>query len=179
MRHLLIAFLCIVAGGVYFYNTNWFQASFMSERFHRDIFNAPFDATKTGETITIPIKYTYSTCYGLAIAVPDSKLAHRGFEGDGFWAYRFMSGSKILAEGLTTQPDQRHRALYRGVTYITLLVFDLPFPDAGNDLTLELTVKKPMEFLARYKGVLTCRIRPNYSAKAGGCYDEELRLGSM
>ncbi|MBI9078600.1 MAG: hypothetical protein JEY79_02545 [Pseudodesulfovibrio sp.] len=176
MRYLLITFLCVVAGGVYFYNTNWFHASFMGDRFHRDIFSAPFDATKIGATIAIPIKYNYKTCYGLTIAVPDSKLAHRGFDGDGIWEYRFMSGNKTLAEGLTAQPSKRHRSLYRGVSYVTLLVFDLPFPGAGSDLTLELTVKEPMEFLRPFAGQIDCRIRPDYSAKAGKCYNEALKI---
>lgn len=177
MRKLLIVFLCMVAGGVYFYNTNWFQSFFMYGEYYQDIVDVPFDVTRTGATISIPLKHTYNTCYCLSIGVPDSKLFHRGFDGSGILAYRFISHNKILAKGSTAQPITRG-TLYRGVTYINLLVFDLPFPGAGNDLTLELTVQEPMEFLTRFKGALTCRIRPNYSAKVGGCYDEVLRMNS-
>jgi hypothetical protein len=164
----------MIAGAVYFYNTNWFQSFFMYGKYYQDIVNVPFDVTKTGATISIPLKHAYNTCYSLAIGVPDSKLAHRGFEGNGVLAYRFISKKKILAEGITAQP--KRRSLKGEVTYINLLVFDLPFPGAENDLTLELTVQEPMEFLTGFKGDLTCRVRPNYSSKAGKCYDEDLRI---
>lgn len=174
MKKLLIVFLCMILGGVYFYNTDWFQSFFMYRQYYQDIVNVPFDATRTGETINIPIKHTYRTCYSLSIGVPDSKMFHRRFDGDGILAYRFISKDKVLAEGITARP--KRRTLYRGATYINLMVFDLPFPGAGDDLTLVLTVKEPMEFLTQFKGDLTCRIRPNYSSKKGECYDEVLRI---
>lgn len=174
MRKVLIVFLCMVVGGVYFYNTDWFQSFFMYRKYYQDIVNIPFDATREGETISIPLKHTYRTCYSLSIGVPDSKLAHRGFDGDGVLAYRFISNDRVLAEGVTARP--KRRSLTGEITYINLMVFDLPFPGAGKDLTLELTVKEPMDFLTQFKGDLTCRVRPNYSSKKGECYDKVLRI---
>jgi hypothetical protein len=148
----------------------------MSDRFHQDIFSAPFDVTRKGEVFSIPLKYKFRTCYSLALAVPDKNLYYGTPVGPGTLRYRFVSKGQIIAEGLTFPPARRHFARYREVTLINILVFDLPFPGAGNDLSLELTVETPMTFLNEYSGKINCSIRPNYSAKAGRCYDEELKI---
>ena len=174
MKRSLIVFLCFVGVSVFIYKTDWFQSFFMHEKYYQDILNVPFEATQKGETITVSLKHTYRTCYGLSIGVPDSKLAHDGFEGNGALQYRFKSNGIVLAEGTTPRP--KRRSLKGGTTYIKLMVFDLPFQNAEDDLILELTVKEPMTFLSQFKGELTCRIRPNYSPINGECYDEVLRI---
>lgn len=176
MKGLIIFLLCLVLGGVFFYNSNWFQSFFLYDRFLENIVDIPFDVTKKGETISIPLKHKFNTCYELNVAVPDKNLYHDTTVGPGTLKYRFISGKQVVAEGLTFPPARQNFTLYRGVTLIAIMVFDLPIPGAGNDLTLELTVETPMAFLNEYAGKLKCSIRPNYSAKAGGCYDEELRI---
>ncbi|MBI9078585.1 MAG: hypothetical protein JEY79_02445 [Pseudodesulfovibrio sp.] len=176
MKALKIFFICLVLGGLYFYNTNWFQSFFLYDRFYENIVYAPFDVTIKGETTFIPLKHKFNTCYELTVAVPDKNIFHDGLVGPGALRYRFISRGKTIAEGLTFPPARQHLTLYRGVTLIAILVFDLPFPGAGNDLSLELTVETPMTFLNEYSGKINCSIRPNYSAKAGRCYDEELKI---
>ncbi|CCH48501.1 protein of unknown function [Pseudodesulfovibrio piezophilus C1TLV30] len=176
MKGLKIFLICIVLGGVFVYNTNWFQSFFLYNRFLESIADVPFDVTKKGETISIPLKHKFNTCYELNVAVPDKNIFHDNIVGPGALRYRFVSGGKILAKGFTFPAVRQHLTLYRGVTLITILVFDLPTPGAGNDVSLELTVDTPMAFLNKYAGKIKCNIRPNYSAKAGGCYNEELRI---
>jgi hypothetical protein len=134
--------------------------------------------TKKGETISISLKHKFYTCYELNVGVPDKYIFHRGIVGPGALRYRFISRGQIIKEGLTVPAELNHLTLYRGVTLITILVFDLPFPGAGSDVSLELTVDTPMTFLNEYAGKIRCSIRPNYSADRGGC-DEELRIDSI
>lgn len=176
MRALWTILLCLVLAGTYFYNTNWFQSFFLHERFYEDICNIPFDVTQRGESISIPLKYKFKTCYSLAITVPDKDLFHDGNVGDGILKYRFLSRGRVIAEGYTRAPNDRHLMFYHGVTMINILVFDLPFPGTGNDLTLELEVKEPFEFLEPFAGKTTCQIEPDYIASFGKCYNEDLRM---
>lgn len=108
MKGLKIFLLCLVLGAVYFYNTNWFQAFFMGDRFHQEIYSASFDVTKKGEKLTIPIKYKIKTCYSLALEVPDNNLYHDTTAGQGVLRYRFVSKGQTIAEGLTPLPARRH-----------------------------------------------------------------------
>jgi len=175
MKTFKTLLVCLVLGGVYFYNTNWFQSFFLYERFNQSIADVPFDVTKNGKTISIPLKYKFNTCYELSVAVPDKNLFHDGIVGPGSLNYRFISRGKVIEKGITFPPARQHTSLYQGVSLINILVFDLPFPGAGDDLTLELTVETPMTFLNEYSETIHCRIRTNYSAKIGGCFDEDLR----
>ena len=176
MRILWIMLLCLVLSGVYFYNTNWFQSFFMYDRFYEDIYDESFDVTKKGKTITIPLKYKYKTCYSLAIAVPDKNIFHDRIAGYGLLSYKFISRNKVLAEGYTHAPTRRNLTLKQGVTSTHILVFDLPFPGADNDLVLHLEVQEPFAYLEPYSGKITCKINPNYIADFGKCYNEDLRV---
>lgn len=178
MKGLKIFLLCLVLGGVFFYNSNWFQSFFLYNRFYENIVDVPFDVTKKGETISISLKHKFNTCYELNVGVLDKYIFHRGTVGPGALRYRFISRGQVIKEGLTFPAERNNLTLYRGVTLITILVFDLPFPGAGSDVSLELTVDTPMTFLNEHAGKIKCSIRPNYSADRGGC-DEELRIDSM
>lgn len=179
MKGFKIVIICLVLGGVYFYNTNWFQSFFLYNRFYENIADVPFDVTEKGETISIPLKHKFNTCYELNVAVPEKNVFHNTPVGPGSLRYRFKSMGQVIAEGTTFPAERKNFTLYRGVTLITILVFDLPFPGAGRDLSLDLTVETPMAFLNDYKGKIQCSIRPDYSADRGGCSDEGLRIDSM
>lgn len=168
--------LCLVLGSMYLYNTNWFQSFFLYDRFYEDIYNAPFDVTKKGASISIPLKYKYRTCYRLAIAVPDKNIFHERRAGYGLLAYKFISKNKVLAEGYTHVPTRRDLMLKRGITSINILVFDLPFLGAGEDLTLHLEVREPFRDLEPYAGNINCKINPDYNADFGKCYNEDLKI---
>ena len=65
---------------------------------------------------------------------------------------------------------------YKGLSTLRLMVFDLPFRDEEDGLTLKLTVIKLFLFLEKYKGHTSVVVTPNYTAKFGECYNEELRI---
>ena len=176
MKYVKILFLLSIAFGVFFYNSNWFQASFFPETYYQDICLAPFDVTRKNETITIPLKYGYDTCYRLAVAVPDKNIFHDNIIGPGDLMYRFVSKGQTLAKGHTRQPSKQHLMLNNGTTSINILVFNLPFPGAGEDLELQLTVHEPFHFLNAYKGRTFCKINADYNPKFGKCYNEELMI---
>ncbi|SOB58919.1 conserved protein of unknown function [Pseudodesulfovibrio profundus] len=176
MKNFKIILICIVLAGVYFYNTNWFQSFFLYERFYENIVDVPFDVTKKGETLSIPLNHKFSTCYELNVAVPEKNLYHNTPVGPGALKYKFISEGQVLAEGLTFPAERKNFTLYRGVSLITILVFDLPFPGSEEDLSLELTVDTPMTFLNEFQGKIRCSIRPNYSADRGGCYEGKMRI---
>jgi hypothetical protein len=100
MKVLLTISLCIILGGMYLYNTNWFQSSFLYKQFYQPICDTPFDATKKGKTLSIPLKYKYHTCYDLALTVPDKNVFHERLIGSGLLAYRFLSDGKVLSRVL-------------------------------------------------------------------------------
>ena len=56
MKYIAAFLIIILAGGIYIYNTTRFQALFKAD-FYDDICYMPFDVTKKGEKITIPLKY--------------------------------------------------------------------------------------------------------------------------
>ena len=176
MKVLWIMLLCLVFGGGYFYNTNWFQSFFLYDRFYEDIYNAPFDVTRKGASITVQLKYKYKTCYSLAVAVPDKDIFHDRIAGYGLLAYEFVSKGKVLAQGYTHAPTRRNLMLKDGVTSTNILVFDLPFPDASDDLALHLEVREPFRYLEPYAGKIRCKINPDYDAKLGKCYNEDLKI---
>jgi hypothetical protein len=102
-------------------------------------------------------------------------LAHSGNVGYGLLAYRFISEKRVLAEGYTHAPSERNLTLSHGITSISILVFDLPFTEAKDDLTLELKVLEPMKFLKPFAGKISCKINPDYIAEFNKCYNEDLK----
>ncbi|QGY39537.1 hypothetical protein GM415_05195 [Pseudodesulfovibrio cashew] len=176
MRAFLTLILCATLASVYFYNTNWFQSTFLYNRFYQPIYDAPFDATKRGEKVSIPLKYTYQTCYDLALTVPDKNVFHHSMVGPGRLAYRFVSGGKLLGNGLSFPPDRHQLGLRRNTSLIPVMLFDLPFPGQSSELVLELEVVEPFEFLAPYKDNIKCRITPDYDPKVNRCIGEALRI---
>lgn len=176
MRYMKIVFLLVTVAGIYLYNSNWFQASFFTESYYRDICFMPFDVTEEGGKIVIPIKYKYKTCYRLAIGVPDKDVFHDNLVGSGDLTYRFVSKGHVLATGHTHRPDRRHLMLNHGMTSINILVFHLPFPGAGDDLELQLSVHEPFKFLDAYKGQTFCKISPDYNPKFNECYNGGLMV---
>ncbi|WP_449242039.1 hypothetical protein [Desulfovibrio sp.] len=176
MRHTMaIIFLLALAGGIYFYNTIWFQATFKDD-FINEISYEPFDVTKKGAVLSLPIKYRYNTCYKLAIAVPDKNVFHHHIVGPGILKYRFVSNGRVIAEGRTFEAQKQNLMYSLGITSINILVFNLPFPGAGGDLTLELEVLEPMTFLEPYAGNTYCKINPDYDPKFCKCYNEDLMI---
>ncbi len=176
MRYVATAILfLLLAGGIYFYNTNWFQST-SKDDFYDDICHVPFDVTKKGEKIAIPLKYKYNTCYSIAISVPDKNVFHNHIVGPGVLNYRFISNGRVLAEGCTPDHNKYRISFYQDISSIHILVFNLPFPGAGDDLTLELDVLEPMAFLNPYIGNIYCRIKPAYSTKFSLCYDKGLMI---
>lgn len=168
MKGSKIFLLCLLLAGVFLYNSNWFQSFFLYNRFYENIVDVPFDVTEKGETTTISLKHKFNTCYELNVGIPDKYIFHRGIVGPRALRYRFISRGKVIKEGLTFPAKQKNLTLYRGITLISVLVFDLPFPGAGSDdVSLELTVDTPMTFLNEYAGKIKCSIRPNYSAEEG------------
>jgi len=175
MKYIAAFLIIILAGGIYIYNTTRFQALFKDD-FYDDICYMPFDVTKKDEKISIPLKYKYKTCYRLCIAVPDKNIAVKRISGPGVLNYRFVSNGRVLADGRTFEPNRRSLSFYLGISTIHILVFNLPFPGAGDDLTLELEVLEPMTFLEPYAGKIYCKINPDYNPKFCECYNKKLMI---
>lgn len=173
----LSVLILVLLGSIYFYNTVWFQAMFMTDRFYKNIVEAPFDVFDIDTSISIPINYKYKTCYKLAIAVPGWEFSNSHGEGSGRLAYKFMSDGQVLAEGVTSALSRRGRGGRNGVSTLALLVFDLPFPGASGKVTLELKVVEPFSFMSEYKGRTFIVINPNYVPEFQECYNENLRIG--
>ena len=175
MKYIAAFLIIILAGVIYIYNTTRFQALFKDD-FYDDICYMPFDVTKKGEKITIPLKYKYKTCYSIAIAVGDRNIFHKRIVGHGILNYRFTSKGHALAEGRTFEAQKHNLMYYLGITSINILVFNLPFPGAGDDLTLELEVLEPMTFLEPYAGNTYCKINPDYDPMFCECYNKKLMI---
>lgn len=176
MKLLSAILITLTVVAVYFYNTIWFHSFFLYDSFYENIVDVSFDVTKKGESILIPIKYTYKTCYDLAIAVPGRELSDSRRTGKGQLGYVFISEGKVVADGIT-QPVSRHG--WGGTDEVSirnLMVFDLPFPGASKDLLLELTVLEPFSFMQEYKGQTSIVINPGYTPKFDKCYNEDLRI---
>ncbi|MBI9081879.1 MAG: hypothetical protein JEY79_19330 [Pseudodesulfovibrio sp.] len=148
-----------------FYNSNWFQSTFVYGQFYENIYSAPFDVTQKGNRVVIPIKYKYATSYGLAVSVPDGEaFTFADFE-EGSLRYRFISKDQILGEGMTLPLIGKNRIVKDGSSSIDILIFTLPISGAGDDLTLDLEVITPIKFLNGYSGKITCFINPYYESK--------------
>ncbi|QGY39536.1 hypothetical protein GM415_05180 [Pseudodesulfovibrio cashew] len=178
MKYLKITAVLLIVVGIYFFKSDWFQASFFPESYYKNTCFVPFDVTKEGNTITIPLKYTHSTCYSLAISVTDKDIFHDNIVGPGTLKYHFISKGQIIATGNTYMPNRRHLRLINGVTSINILVFNLPYRGAGKDLKLQLTVHEPFNFLSAYKEKTFCEISPDYNPKVGKCYNDTLMISN-
>ncbi len=159
------------------YNNIQFQAAFFSD-FYDTIADVPFEVTEKGASVTIPLdKYKYKTCYDVAIAIPDWYLfANMKPNEKGQVKYAFKSNGRVLKEGLSLPLSRKNFGGREGHDLVELLVFDLPFPDAKEDLTLTLEVTTPFEFLKAYSKQIRCWINPDYSAKFNKCYNEDLHI---
>lgn len=175
MKKLLAVVIVLAAGGVYFYNTNWFQAFFFNETFYENIADVPFDVLKKGERISIPLKYKYSTCYDVAVAVPGRELSNSRKTGEGRLGYQFISNGEILASGITKPVVRRGWGGGDDTSIRSLVVFDLPFPAPG-DVILQLEVVEPFSFMKEYEGHTSIIINPDYCPKFDECYHEDLRI---
>ncbi|MBI9078787.1 MAG: hypothetical protein JEY79_03490 [Pseudodesulfovibrio sp.] len=162
MKYLTLIGILLVGAFVLF-NSNWFQAFFLYEHFYEKIYCAPFDVTKKGESIIIPIQFKYNTSYGLALSVPDRYALDSLKKDNGQIKYRFISKGHVLKEGMTIPPIRENTTFTNNTSSVDILIFDLPLPGAEKDLTLELVVLSPMTFFNDYSGLITCFINPYYN----------------
>ncbi|SKA98671.1 hypothetical protein SAMN02745704_02941 [Paucidesulfovibrio gracilis DSM 16080] len=175
MRVLRFFTVLMVISAIFFYNTTWFQSMF-SDDFYKNIAEIQFDVLHKGNTISIPIKYKYKTCYDLGIAVPGKHLMAYRKEGPGRLHYKFISDGNMLTEGFTRPVSRHNMGGNDDYTALLLMVFDLPLKENVRNVILELEVVEPFTFLAEYKGQTSIIINPNYEPKVGGCYNESLRI---
>ena len=171
-RYIIVAF--VIAVGLYTYNTVWFQSSFLYNDFYKPIANAPFDVSRKGNKIAIPLEQKNDTCYVFAISVPDRSLFFTKQMWNGKLRLRFVAGDKVLYGG-TARPDFEYRNYYKGHTLIYLAVFDLPAQDVERSV-LEVEVLEPLDFLDGFVGTVEGIVRANYSAKLDKCSAEDLRI---
>jgi len=164
MKYLVVVGALLIGAFVIF-NSNKFQAYFLTEQFYKKIYEGPFDVTKKGESTVIPIKYKYKTNYALAISLPDRFALDSLQREKGEVRYQFISKNQILKKGITIPPIWENSSYSNDTSFVDILMFDLPFPGAGDDLTLELEVVTPMTFLEAYSGSITCFINPHYDPK--------------
>ena len=175
VKKLIVIMALLAVGSIYFYNTNWFQSSFIGS-FYDPIAEVPLDVTMKGERISIPLKYEYETCYDLGVKVPGRELFVSRKTGKGLLKYKFVSDWNVVAEGITHPTNSRRWDVGDEMSVPLLLVFDLPFPGAANNLMLELEVVEAFSYLEEYKGQTSIIISPNYEPKVGKCYNENLRI---
>lgn len=171
-----IILVLLLALGVYIYSTNWFQSSFLTESYYKEIALVPFDIAAKGEQTTIPIHFKHKTCYALGVQVPGSEAFHSKPTGKGRLGYKFISGRSVIAEGVTRPVPRTGWGGNDHVSIRKLMVFDLPFRGFSKGLSLELEVVEPFSFMQDYKGQTSIVIKPNYEPKVGGCYNEDLRI---
>ncbi|SMF26199.1 hypothetical protein [Desulfovibrio gilichinskyi] len=143
------------------YNTNVFQAYFMSDQYYKTIFEGPFDPSKKGERLLIPITFKYKTEYDLLISIPKDDIKCF-YNAKGTLNYRFTSRGKILKEGQTLSPSNTgyYCASSEGPLSAILLKFNLPFPGAANDLILVLEAVNPLTSFSKYSGEIWCTVEP-------------------
>ncbi|SDL49038.1 hypothetical protein SAMN05660337_3081 [Maridesulfovibrio ferrireducens] len=158
-RFAVLSVILIVMSSIY--NTNVFQAYFMSDQYYKSIFEGSFDASIKGERLLIPISFKYKTEYDLLISIPknDKKCF---FSEKGALNYKFTSRGKILEEGITKSPSNtaHYCASSEGPLSALLLRFNLPFPEAGDDLVLVLEAVNPLKSFSKYSGSIICTVEP-------------------
>ncbi|OEU66614.1 MAG: hypothetical protein BA863_18440 [Desulfovibrio sp. S3730MH75] len=158
-RFVAIILVLIVIFSIYY--TNFFQAHFVSDQYYKSIFESPFDVSKKGGRLLIPISFKYRTKYDLIISI--SKNDKRCFFSEKSpLNYRFTSRGKVLEEGVTYSPvnASHYCASSEGPLSAILLTFDLPFPGAEDDLVLVLEVVKPLTSFSKYSGSIICTVEP-------------------
>ncbi|WP_051676957.1 hypothetical protein [Maridesulfovibrio frigidus] len=158
-RFAVIILVLIVIYPIYY--TNFFQAHFVSDQYYKSIFESPFDVSKKGERLLIPIIFKYRTEYDLIISIPknDKKCF---FSEKNTLKYKFTSGGKILKEGVTYSPSNasHYSASREGPLSAILLTFNLPFHEAEDGLVLVLEVVKPLTSFRKYSGSIICTVEP-------------------
>lgn len=166
MKYLLSGVVLLAIGALFLFNSVWFQAFFLGERFYDKIYESPFDVTTPGESLTIPILNKYSTRHSLALSVPDRHAFDYISQSSGMISYRFVSKGKVIDEGKALQLTRMLSSYTEDSSSVRILFFDLPKPTLNGELQLELSVDTPVAFLLPYKGEISCYIRPDYSPKA-------------
>ena len=147
-----------------------------NDSFYESLADVPFNILKKGEKKTVQLNGRYKTCYEVGIAVPGRELSDSRKTGKGLLGYQFASKGKILASGVTQPVVGQGWSGNDHISIRPLMVFDLPFPGASDELVLTLEVIEPFSFMKEYKGKTSIIIRPNYEPKVGKCYDEDLRI---
>lgn len=142
------------------FNIEYISCCFFPNKFFSEIFNAKFDVTKAGNSITIPLKYNYDTVYGVFISVPDEAALWQIKQQQGICEYEIVSEGKILAKGKTFPPGTKRSIMNKGESSSLILELNLPYPGEKDDLYLNLKVVEPMLFLSKYKGKIACFVRP-------------------
>ncbi|QJB55827.1 hypothetical protein [Pseudodesulfovibrio sp. zrk46] len=176
MKKAALFIIPLIMCAIYLYNTNQFQAFFASKSFYANIVDVPFDVTSKGKQTTLPLKHKFNTCYDLSIAIPGREALDSRYEGKGQLAYQFISEGTVIADGITQPVHAQKWTGNERASICKLMVFDLPFPKASDDLVLRLEVTEPFDFLQEHKDNTFIVIAPNYSSKFDECYDEDLRI---
>jgi hypothetical protein len=162
----------VFVAAVYFYNTVWFQAFFMHEKFYKDIAHVQFDVTQPGEKIEIPLKFKYKTCYDLGISVPGAWMLNSENVAQGQLAYSFMAGDKLLARGIIPAVKRSSFSGDDDHSIVELIVFDLPF--AGeSEVVLHVEVIEPFSLLSEFKGhtsIVINLVLPPLNRTLGCCH---------
>lgn len=157
-----ILLVVVLLGMLVVYNSNEFQAFFLSDRFYENIYSTPFDVTQKGATASLPIEYKHKTVYKLLVTVPEESAFDSLIQEEGRLRYRFLSGKTVLHEGATLRPERRYRVDRKGSSSLVLLLFSLPISGVTDDLFLELKVITPFVFLEEYSDSMVFSISPAY-----------------
>ncbi|WP_031481526.1 hypothetical protein [Maridesulfovibrio frigidus] len=161
----ILAAIYVVLGftlAIYIYNSNVFQANFMGDRYYKHIFEGHFDASQKGERLSIPINFKYNAEYDLRLSIPTDDI--RPFYSEkGTLNYKFTSRGKVLEKGVTRSPSKTgyYSASPDGPLSAVLLRFNLPFPEAGDDLVLVIEAVNPLTALSKYSGFIICTVEPS------------------
>ncbi|MBI9078785.1 MAG: hypothetical protein JEY79_03480 [Pseudodesulfovibrio sp.] len=173
----LAAGLCFVGLLIFFFNTNYFAAFFLSNKFYSPIYTSEFDALTIGTTVSIPLKFKYKTEYGFSLSVPTKgNYAMPVLSLDGHFQYRFIIGNTTLKEGSFSPMVKTVTGLRNNLFLFDLFYFDLPFEDISETVTLEVKIISPVTKLEKYKGTISCFIAPTYSPDRGGARKNRLGI---
>ncbi len=160
MKYILLGLGALLVGAYMIYSSNVFQSYIYPQQFYADIYRAPFDVTQKDAAINIPITYKYKTRYALYISVDDINAMYDLRKEEGILSYKFISQGKVLKEGLTIAPTMENVTYTNTSSSVAILKFELPLKEDERDLILVLKVIKPLFFLNKYSGKITCEISP-------------------